>query len=474
MVREVTALGGSLEGAWRYRYDGSRIIEIQRRTLQHASGVEAGLEIGGGTGTSATGGESLPGLLESWSGGTGITPVAPWTIETVIVYGFDYVDEPVAIWRYSSPTSAVLYFVMRDGNYNVTGLVDVNGNLVDQYSFDPYGNYLAAETAAGQAINWETTILKSPFGHQGLLYLPEIKCYHNRARIYSPTLGRFLQRDPNDTALILYTAMRMNAENAVASLLFSAGGLYGDGMNLYQYLRGNPLRGNDPLGLFDPFIAVDDAIYSLYADNVAFGQWALEKMHQIAQGVFNAALTTAAFGVAGALCPVAAVAGGLALSAAGIVDGLRDMWEAKNITFSGTLKLVGGWIGFKNSFNWLSANVGVPESWGLLKPIAGKLQRRSKITYDDYFKSYMSSNEWYKVQNNWKGNKAQTIYHWEKHAKKFGLTLEEYTDDAIAFWHIHKHEKFEFPIDGGVGYKIDGIPGGIYTADGKIVTFWYD
>ena len=42
----------------------------------------------------------------------------------------------------------------------------------------------------------------------------------------------------------------MNAQSRFAFLGISAGGQYGDGMNLYQYLRSNPLRGNDPSGLF--------------------------------------------------------------------------------------------------------------------------------------------------------------------------------------------------------------------------------
>jgi hypothetical protein len=79
---------------------------------------------------------------------------------------------------------------------------------------------------------------------------------------YNPKLGRFMQRDPNQTALVLSEAGSDRARTQVPHAAVSAPGQYQDGMNFLLAFGANPINHLDPTGL-----SFADEIINLIKDN---------------------------------------------------------------------------------------------------------------------------------------------------------------------------------------------------------------
>lgn len=178
------------------------------------------------------------------------------------------------------------YWCLVDGGGDLVALVEVQGTsvyVVRQWTYDAYGAVLTAEHLGAS--------LESHVGHKGLFVdrldvgvgdgtgaeSPRLvpyahTLYQNRNRSYSPSLGRFLQMDPNQTAMALLSTTASHGQGIGAiSIAFSMEGMYGDGLNLYQYLGSNPWTNSDPLGLSsDPFAEIDAIIDEHIASVSAF------------------------------------------------------------------------------------------------------------------------------------------------------------------------------------------------------------
>ncbi len=122
-------------------------------------------------------------------------------------------DEPIA-W-YEGSGTATKRFPVADERGSIVWVQDASGNTVAQNSYDEYG--IPASTNQGR------------FQYTGQAWMPEIGMSYYKARMYSPSLGRFMQIDPSG---------------------------YNDGPNWYNYVHSNPINGIDPSGL-------DDAIPSV-------------------------------------------------------------------------------------------------------------------------------------------------------------------------------------------------------------------
>jgi RHS repeat-associated protein len=111
-------------------------------------------------------------------------------------------------------------YALADANFNVTALVDTNGDVVERYLYSPYGEVTILDpdfTAdADGASDYANTTL-----YTGREYDPQTGLMYYRARYYHPHLGRFVSRDPLTVD-----------------------------PNLYRYCGDNPVIYVDPLGLY--------------------------------------------------------------------------------------------------------------------------------------------------------------------------------------------------------------------------------
>ena len=121
------------------------------------------------------------------------------------------------IWGQKALTRKVsgsYYYYLYNGHGDVVKVVDGSGNVVNNYSYDEWGNILS-----------KTEGIFNPLKYAGEYYDDESGLIYLRARYYDPTVGRFISRD--------------TVEGQINNPL---------SLNLYTYVLGNPLKYVDPTG----------------------------------------------------------------------------------------------------------------------------------------------------------------------------------------------------------------------------------
>jgi RHS repeat-associated protein len=144
------------------------------------------------------------------------------------VWDLRYSDAPIVRFRNADGSAdgsleEKLYYC-QDANFNTNTLVNEStGAVVERYIYDAYGK------ASLFDLNWNaqaSTVYRNEILFAGYRFDPESALYNVRNRVYHPTLGRWLQRDP---------------------LSYDAGS-----MDLYEYCLSAPIVNTDPMGLLTP------------------------------------------------------------------------------------------------------------------------------------------------------------------------------------------------------------------------------
>jgi hypothetical protein len=295
--------GGVANRSERFFYDGTRRIQelitdpvvVNNEDGDVATMGEENEQRGGGGGWGGDGAGQQPGpvttilyLKAQYVWGAGDSPTAG-------------VDELLM----QQDTNGKQWYPLQDAQGDVVSLIHMplgagttQAEVAGQWTYSPYGEVLtyeqfhphpaithghkglAIDRLDAPALSWDTATSSLSDTHR-LMPGATLLAYA-RNRIYSPQLGRWLQQDPNESGLGTITAILHHGRMSVQSPSVELVARLADGHSLYGYVRGNPLSGSDPLGLYmSPFDTLEQGAEVATKLAGILGDYALRQMDDI-------------------------------------------------------------------------------------------------------------------------------------------------------------------------------------------------
>jgi RHS repeat-associated protein len=222
-----------------------------------------------------------------------------------------------------------MYYILKDHLGSITALVDDNGNIVQEYSYDACLSAEALAKVEGKrSLTTDATTNGKYISYRGYTnheHLDEFALINMNGRMYDPAVGRMLSPDNN-------------IQSGIA-----------DNYNRYSYVLNNPLKYNDPSGEFiftaatliaAPFTGGASMALLPYAIGADFGMWSGGSM---ANGTMNPLDWNYRSGKTWGY-----MAGGAVIGAASA--GTASSIAASGMPFANTAAIVGA--SYVNSFGW--------------------------------------------------------------------------------------------------------------------------
>ena len=122
------------------------------------------------------------------------------------------------------------YYYIRNGQNDITGILDTSGSEVVSYSYDTWGKLLGITGSLANTVG-----VKNPYRYRGYRYDTETGLYYLNSRYYEPELGRWINADST-------TILVDNLSNLTQ-------------YNLFTYCFNNPVNMLDTDG-YNPLIII--------------------------------------------------------------------------------------------------------------------------------------------------------------------------------------------------------------------------
>ena len=232
--------------------------------------------------------------------------------------------------------SAGYAYYLKDHLNSVNEITNANGDVIQKMDYSAFGVLRSVKNDSDQEVGFNNAPIKTSFTYTGREFEPELNMYYYRARYYDPSVGRFLQQDPDPGKL----------NNPITFL------------SKYIYGANNPIMFTDPSGRFIQVLigaiigaAVGAVIGAI--DGLVNGGNFLEK-------VLKGAIGGALFGAAFAINPLAAgLSLGVSLIKAGGSSGNFFENLNNNLVSDGAFAVVSSFIAYNNSELLATPGLGV-------------------------------------------------------------------------------------------------------------------